>query len=210
MTKLGRIILGGVVGSAIVYLVGRSDRGARFDLAVTQAFQRWHGPRIDRAMELASWPGFPPQSRVIPIGIIGGWLVIGQRTEAALQAMAAGSVVLATVVKTLARRPRPIATQVRVVVAPLGGTSFPSGHVLAYVGTYGVLAYLIGSRVRGARLRRLLVAPPLALIVFVGPSRIHQGHHWLTDVVASYLLGIGYVAALAANYRRWVSRRPRR
>jgi membrane-associated phospholipid phosphatase len=205
VTNLGRISVGGVIGSAAVFVISRSDRGGRFDLAVTQTLQRWHGPRIDRAMEIASWPGFAPQSRVIPVGIIGGWLVTGQRTEAAFQAIAAGSAALATVVKTLARRPRPIATQVRVVVAPLGGTSFPSGHVLAYVGTYGFLAYLMGSHVRGARLRRLLMAPPLALIVLVGPSRIHQGHHWFTDVVASYLLGISYVAALAAIYRRWKS-----
>jgi undecaprenyl-diphosphatase len=53
------------------------------------------------------------------------------------------------------------------------------------------------------------MAPPLALIVLVGPSRIHQGHHWLTDVVASYLLGISYVAALVAIHRRWMRSRSR-
>jgi membrane-associated phospholipid phosphatase len=50
------------------------------------------------------------------------------------------------------------------------------------------------------------VVPPIALVALVGPSRIHQGHHWLTDVLASYLLGTSYVAALAALYRRWLAR----
>jgi undecaprenyl-diphosphatase len=203
---LTKFIVAGLVGFGAVFAVVKIDRKGRIDLAATRALQRWHGPQVDRAMELVSWPGFPPQSRVIPAGIIGGWLVAGLRTEAAFQAAAWGSALLATVVKTVARRPRPIASQVNVVLAPLGGTSFPSGHVLSYVGTYGFLAYLLDSRVKDARQRRLLVATPLALVAVVGPSRIYQGHHWLTDVLASYLLGLSYVAALATLYRRWLSR----
>jgi undecaprenyl-diphosphatase len=128
------------------------------------------------------------------------------RAEAGFQAMAWGSALLATGMKEIARRPRPIASEVNVVIAPLGGTSFPSGHVLSYVGTYGSLAYLLGARVKDPTLRRALMAPPIALVALVGPSRIHQGHHWLTDVLASYLLGMSYVAGLAALYRRWLSR----
>jgi undecaprenyl-diphosphatase len=203
---LGKVMIGGLVGFAAVLAVVRVDRGAKLDIAVTKGLQRWHGPRIDRAMELASWPGFPPQSRIIPIGLVGGWLLAGLPTEAAFQAMGWGTALLATAVKAVERRPRPIASQVTVVVAPLGGTSFPSGHVMAYVGTYGFFTYLLASRVKGTRLRRLLIAPPVALVAVVGPSRIHQGHHWLTDVLASYLLGISYVAALAALYRRWLGR----
>jgi undecaprenyl-diphosphatase len=128
------------------------------------------------------------------------------RGEAGFQTMAWGSALLATGMKEIAQRPRPVASDVNVVVAPLGGTSFPSGHVLSYVGTYGFLAYLLGARVKDPTIRRGLMAPPIALVALVGPSRIHQGHHWLTDVLASYLLGISYVAALAALYRRWLAR----
>jgi len=42
----------------------------------------------------------------------------------------------------------------------------------------------------------------LGLVTLVGPSRIQQGHHWFTDVTASYLLGTSYVVGLAALYRR--------
>ena len=42
----------------------------------------------------------------------------------------------------------------------------------------------------------------LGMVGLVGPSRIYQGHHWPTDVAASYLLGTTYLIALMALYRR--------
>jgi undecaprenyl-diphosphatase len=96
----------------------------------------------------------------------------------------------------------------RVVAAPLGGSSFPSGHVLTYVGTYGFLAYLAYSLLRPVPVRRVAVGGLVGLIALVGPSRIYQGHHWATDVLASYLLGMSYVALVAAVYRRWLAERP--
>jgi membrane-associated phospholipid phosphatase len=45
------------------------------------------------------------------------------------------------------------------------------------------------------------VAGLAGLLALVGPSRIQQGHHWTTDVVASYLLGAAYLFALVEAYR---------
>ncbi|MGZ7182104.1 MAG: phosphatase PAP2 family protein [Halobacteriota archaeon] len=42
----------------------------------------------------------------------------------------------------------------------------------------------------------------LAMVGLVGPSRIYEGHHWPTDVAASYLLGTAYVIGLMGLYRR--------
>lgn len=205
-----RVVIGGLIGFAAMFAIVRVDRSARLDVAVTRTVQRWRDPRIERAMEVVSWPGFPPQSRVMPIGIVAAWLVAGRRSEAVFQTMAGASALVATGLKAITRRPRPISSQVNVVLAPLGGTSFPSGHVLSYVGIYGFLAYLIDAHVKGRTLRRVLLAPPIAMVVLVGPSRIHQGHHWLTDVLASYLLGMSYVATLAGLYRRWSGRQAAR
>jgi membrane-associated phospholipid phosphatase len=99
-------------------------------------------------------------------------------------------------------RPRPLPEQVRVVLAPLGGSSFPSGHVLTYVGTYGFLAYLVYTLVRPPEVRWPLSLGLLGLVAVVGPSRIYQGHHWPTDVAASYLIGIAYLIGLMALHRR--------
>jgi undecaprenyl-diphosphatase len=96
-----------------------------------------------------------------------------------------------------------------VVTAPLGGSSFPSGHVITYVGVYGFLAYLLHSLLRPVRVRRAVVGGLLAVVSLVGPSRIHQGHHWATDVTASYLLGMSYLVGVASLYRRVKARRAR-
>jgi membrane-associated phospholipid phosphatase len=206
--SLGRIVGAGLAGFAGVFAIVRLDPSARIDVALTQTFQRLRHPRLRRAMAIASWPGFPPQSRLIPLGVIAAWLSLGLRAEAACQALAAGSSALASAMKFIARRPRPLSSQVAVAIAPLSGTSFPSGHVLSYVGTYGILAYLLAARVRPTGPRVALVAVPVSLVALVGPSRIYQGHHWATDVLASYLLGMSYVALVAAVYRRWLARRP--
>jgi undecaprenyl-diphosphatase len=193
----------GLAGFGGLLALVRARRSEAFDLAITLKLQRWRHPTFANVMRLASWPGFPPQSRIIPPAIIGGLWMARLRVEAVFQLLAWTTGLLSEALKTFARRPRPIAgTDLRVVVAPLGGSSFPSGHVLTYVGTYGFLAYLVHTLVRPALIRRAIVGGLVGLLALVGPSRIHQGHHWPTDVTASYLLGTSYLVALTALYRR--------
>ena len=73
---------------------------------------------------------------------------------------------------------------------PLRGSSFPSGHVLTYVGVYGFLAHLVEAHVDHAVARRAGVAALAGLVGLVGPSRVQQGHHWPSDVLGSYLVGL--------------------
>jgi len=198
----------GLCGFGAIFGLVRARRSDALDLAVTIKLQRRRHPLLERFMALVSWPGFPPQSRLIPPAAIACLLAIRLRLEALFFVGAWGTALVATVTKAIMRRPRPVASDtLRVVTARLGGSSFPSGHVISYVGVYGFLAYLAGVLVRPAALRRGLVAGLLGLVALVGPSRIHQGHHWFTDVTASYLLGTSYVIALAALYRRVKARR---
>jgi undecaprenyl-diphosphatase len=142
--------------------------------------------------------------------VIGGLWLLRFRTEAAFEAAAWGTGALSTLLKAAMERPRPVAgTDLRVVVAPLGGSSFPSGHVITFVGTYGFLAYLTDTLVRDPVLRRLSTAGLVGLVLLVGPSRIYQGHHWPTDVSASYLLGTSYLVVVVGGYQA-VKRRERR
>lgn len=180
----------------------KARRADEVDLAITLRVQARRHRSLGGLMRAASWPGFPPQSRVIPPLIICGLWALRLRREAGCQALAWGTALMSEAIKGFVRRPRPLPEQVRVVIAPLGGSSFPSGHVLTYVGNYGFLAYLANTLLEPDRVRLPAVAGLLALLVLVGPSRIYQGHHWPTDVAASYMLGLSYLIGLTAIYRR--------
>jgi undecaprenyl-diphosphatase len=201
----------GVGGFGGIFAVVRARRSERLDVELMVAVQRLRHPVVERLMRAASWPGFPPQSRVLPPLVVAGLWLARLRAEAAFQVLAWGAAVISTVAKAVMRRPRPMAGErLRVVTAPLGGSSFPSGHVITYVGTYGFLAYLAHTLIRPILPRRLATGALLALLALVGPSRVHQGHHWPTDVTASYLLGTAYVVGLTSLYRRVKERRTRR
>ncbi len=192
-----------LAGFAVLFGLVRTKRSAATDVAITMRVQARRQPWLARTMAFASWAGFPPQSRLLPIVYQGTLWLLGLRTEAVFQLLAWGASGVSFSVKRLMRRPRPDHPQIRVAVARIGGTSFPSGHVLNYMGTYGFLAYLAHVQLKAGALRRTVVGGLLGLIGLVGPSRIYLGHHWFTDVLASYLLGTAYLLGLTTVYR-WV------
>src|SRR5215212_4881690 len=70
--------------------------------------------------------------------------------------------------------------------------SFPSGHVLSAVLLYGLLVYLLISRMP-SRFWKWFVAIGLTLvIVFIGLSRLLVGSHYLSDVIAGYAVGFAW------------------
>ncbi len=198
----------GIAGFATVLAYVRSGRSHEFDQDVMHTLQRAQSPLVRGWMRAASWPGFPPQSRLItPIAISGLW-VARLRLESLALLAGWGTALVSTLAKSLTVRARPAAGgRLQVVSGRLGGTSFPSGHVLTYMGTYGLLAYFAHTLIRHVPVRRFVVGGLVGLLASVGPSRVHRGHHWPTDVIASYLLGTSYLVALTSVYRRIKARR---
>jgi undecaprenyl-diphosphatase len=191
-----------LAGTAALFAAVQANRTTAFDLTLTLRIQGRRSQALGRVMTAVSTPGFPPQSRIIPPAIVAFLWLRHHRLEAVIQAVAWGTAGLSTLVKQVTERPRPLSSDVNVVVATLGGSSFPSGHVLTYVGVYGYAAYLANSMVRPRWLRTLAVGPLIGLIILIGPSRIYLGHHWPTDVLASYLLGIASLLGITALYGR--------
>lgn len=204
----GRIGLGivtiALLAFSLLFVVVRRNRTAATDAAITLRLQKRNHPAFDRLMNVASWPGFPPQSRLLPPSFAAALWFFGFRIEAVFQLIAWGTSGISFLIKCVMRRarPGPATPEIRVVVAKIGGTSFPSGHVLNYMGVYGFLAYLAFTWLRPAAIRRAVIAVMTGLIALVGPSRIYLGHHWFTDVLASYLLGTAYLIGLSGLYRR--------
>ena len=197
-----------VTGAALAAFVAifaavKTRRAEAFDVAITLRIQAEKHQSVALLMRAVSWPGFPPQSRVIPPLVIAAMLAARLRTEAAFQLLAWGTALISTAVKLVVERPRPLPEQVQVVIAPLGGSSFPSGHVLTYVGVYGFMAVAAQEVIARPEVRWPVSAGLVGLVGLVGPSRIYLGHHWPTDVAASYTLGFAYLVVVTAAYNRF-------
>lgn len=187
----------------------KSGKTAELDANVTLALQRRRNPWFSKLMHAVSWAGFPPQSRLLPPLYPALIFLFGHRVDAFFQLAGWGTSAISGTLKMVMKRPRPVEGRFRVTKARIGGTSFPSGHVINYTGVYGMLAYLAGQRIRSTALRRVIIGFCGAKVALVGPSRIYLGHHWFTDVVTSYLLGSSYLIFLTAIYRRVRYRRSR-
>ena len=170
-----------------------------FDLAVTHAIQAVSFPFIAVLMAGVSILGFQPFALLLVLATVLLLWQVRLRLEAALALAGGGGGMIAEGLKLVLLRPRPSAEQVR-VAAELVGHSFPSGHVLMYVGFFGFLGYLAYVRLRPSWLRSLALGLCGGLVGLVGVSRVYLGQHWPTDVLASYLLGIAYLILLVRVY----------
>ncbi len=82
------------------------------------------------------------------------------------------------------------------------GNSFPSGHMVRAIVTYGILAFVI-RRLSPSRAVQAAAMPVAVIIaVLVAIDRLYLDVHWQSDVVGGLLLGL--IAALAGTV--WLDR----
>lgn len=112
-----------------------------------------------------------------------------------LLAVAAGTSGLITVIKAAVDRGRP---EIGYLTGALDGTAFPSGHSAHAVASYGAVAYLL-TRSASWPARAAAWTAVAVVAVLVGFSRLYLGAHWLTDVLAGYALGAGWLAVLVTG-----------
>ncbi|MHA7261607.1 phosphatase PAP2 family protein [Arthrobacter sp. TMN-37] len=89
--------------------------------------------------------------------------------------------------------------------------SFPSGHSLNAIVIAGVVAYLLVlRRSRHRRTPVLTVAAAVLFAVTMGLSRVFLGHHWLTDILVAWTLGLAWLAVVITTHRLLLTARRRR
>lgn len=132
------------------------------------------------------------------VAVLVVWLVVkGARRLAAWAAVtmvAAGVLDLAT--KTLVHRPRP---KLPTAIAHAPGGSFPSGHAMTAVVGCAVIVLILLPMVRTA-----LAWTVAAVISFCsGACRVLLGVHFVSDVLAGWILGAAVVIATVAAFETW-------
>jgi undecaprenyl-diphosphatase len=139
---------------------------------------------------------------VLVLGLTTAFLLIRRRRRLAafVVVTGAGLAILVPVTKAVIGRARPV------VAAPVvdvpSNASFPSGHAMTSLVTWGVLLLLALPAV-DRRLRRWLVVGTTLVVVAVGFTRLALGVHFVSDVVAGWALGSAWLAVTAAAFRGW-------
>jgi len=195
----GALVFVAAAFGVLTFLVKTTPSFA-IDLQITQAIQLINFPFFAVLMNLVSWPGFGPQSVIIAVLIILLIYGFGLHWEAVVALVAAVfSTAINLLVKDLIQRARPTAKMVNVIDI-LNSYSFPSGHVMFYVGFFGFIGFLAFSLLKPSIKRSLLLALFGVLIVLIGASRIYLGQHWASDVLGAYLLGSLTLVAIVQFY----------
>jgi undecaprenyl-diphosphatase len=171
------------------------------DLQITKAIQLLNVPSFALSMSLVSWPGFWPQAIIITglsVLLIYGYGLHWEAITALIAALLSTTINL--LVKDLIQRPRPARTLMN-VQDTLTSYSFPSGHVMFYLGFFGFIWFLTFSLLKPSLKRSLILAFLGSLIALIGISRIYLGEHWASDVLGAYLLGSLTLVAIIQFYR---------
>jgi undecaprenyl-diphosphatase len=144
-------------------------------------------PWLDTAMPIVGWVGLALCPAIAVVLVAAGQRRgSGQLARLGLALLAALLIGLALTLATqyLSLRARPEGAR---VLAPAPNfPSFPSGHAMAVFAAATVLGLGFGRRAG---------RPALAVAGLVCLSRIYQGHHYPTDVLAGAVLGAGVGAA---------------
>ena len=123
---------------------------------------------------------------IVPITIIASWIFFSYKLQCYIIpfwiTMISG-IGTTFLLKLLVARPRPLDALILE-----SDYSFPSGHATIAVTFYGFLFYIL-SQHADKKWRNILLLCGIILILMVGLSRLYLGVHYVSDVVAGYLVG---------------------
>lgn len=204
-----------VAGTAVTLLTGASaeiyesvsdaEGVAGLDRPVLDAVLGWRSGPADTAVtwftNLGGQVGMPLLATGAVVAMTLAWR---QWTPAVLVLVAAlGSVTMTVVGKAAVGRVRPPVVD---AVPPFETSpAFPSGHALNAVVLAGVVAYLLVRRQRRKWVRIATITAAAVFALLMGLSRVYLGHHWLTDVLVAWTLGLAWLTVLVVAHRLFLT-----
>jgi membrane-associated phospholipid phosphatase len=138
---------------------------------------------------------------LVVFAILAGWLLWrGLPRLALFVAVTVGvNSLLNEVVKLVVHRARPVVAN---PIVHANGASFPSGHAQAAMVGYAVLLLVFLPVLRGP-VRPIAIGVAVLLVAAIGFSRVALGVHFVSDVLAGYVLGAAWVASMIALFNLW-------
>lgn len=190
------VIIGFLLVAAVAISGGFITSPLPIDTTVWSDFVASRTPAMNTFMTGASWLFDPKRAIVLALAVaVAVWWFL-KKAMHALYIL--GSVALSTtnsfIIKHVYERPRPDEA-LRLITED--GYSFPSGHATAVTALFVSLVLVLTTTRVGRRLRYLLWAAALALIVFICVTRLYLGVHWVTDVIGGFSVGLGSSMILA-------------
>jgi len=132
--------------------------------------------------------------------LVGFALMCGGRRDptrlARLGLVFVGGLAIVELLKTAVERLRPNS-----LPGPVSGNSFPSGHTTGAAMTAALAALLLREAIRRPEMRWAVYVTAAGLVLLQGVGRLLSGSHWLSDVVASVLLGFAWALGARALQR---------
>ncbi len=192
-----------IVSFAILTFLVRHNPYFPFDLVITRMIQTIKLPGFDPLMRFLSWLGIAPVAIVSVALFAAMFFYLKKVTEAKLILLSSfGAIVLSESFKALVQRPRPDPTLILQIEHFNRPDSFPSGHVLFFIGLYGFLLFLVHTKLKQSYLKTALLIILSLLLILIGFSRIYLGSHWFSDVLGSYLIGTAWLLVVVNFLRK--------
>jgi undecaprenyl-diphosphatase len=155
------------------------------------------------SLELVSWLGRPPTLwALVTVGVVALWRQGRVRLLPFVIVTPLLGSLVNTAVKLTVDRERPVVDDP--IITPFG-TSYPSGHAFLSVVVYGVLLVAFLPMVPEPG-RQWVWRAVAVLVVAIGASRVLLGVHFVSDVIAGFVLGVAFLLAAIAAFKTWSKR----
>ncbi|TYC96454.1 phosphatase PAP2 family protein [Arthrobacter echini] len=169
---------------------------AAFDLRLLQDVSHLHSG-VGNAVALALHAGLRGLSAVVVLALVVGAMMAltrSVRNGLTIFVLTTGGWAATAVMKILVSRSRPDQSLLADSLLPgvQGATSFPSGHT-AFAASLGIAVALVMWRTRW---RTPAIVSAAVFAGLVGASRIYLGVHYVSDVVASFVLSAAVIVLL--------------